>query len=122
MRIPPSARALSKIDPPGVWRTPPSLIPSHSSSRLFDWTPCPSLFRTWALVTFGIGLLVKALPAVYATPLGVLFSPGLAAEIEGWMAEHPAAVAVTPAGWWIVAGALALSVALVARGVHHLRA
>ena len=79
------------------------------------------LLRVWAVVTFAVGLLLKALPGIYATPLGALYSPWLAAEAGGWIARNPAPVAVTLAGWWIVVGVLALSAALVLRGVHHLR-
>lgn len=84
-----------------------------------------SALRFWILVTFAAGLLIQASPAVYAaaslTPLGDLFSPDLAGRFEEVLAERPAATAVTPTGWWIVAGTLALSAALVARGVRHLR-
>ena len=79
------------------------------------------LLRVWAVVTFAAGLLLKALPGVYATPLGALYSPWLAAEAGGWIARNPAPAAVTLAGWWVVAAALVLSAALVFRGVHHLR-
>lgn len=80
------------------------------------------VLRAWAVGTFAVGLLLKAVPGVYATPLGALYSPWLAAEAGGWIARNPAPAAVTPTGWWVVAAALTLSAALVLRGVRHLRA
>lgn len=79
-------------------------------------------FQVWALVTFTAGLLLFLVVPLHSTPLGALYPPELAAQVEEVHLEFPAAEAVTPTGWLIVAAVAAACVLLVLRGLHHLRA